>query len=114
MTDYSKMTQEEFDEILMEIISEMTPASIMAITGVGEILREELNNEVLERWEQKSNSSETVGKSVFVFQLIDINGIVVDQTELDEDNVDLAKDIFIGSGHNIDLYEITELYLWKE
>lgn len=47
-TDYSKMTNEEFDEILNELASQ---EDLMSIPGVYEIVREHLNNAVLEEWE---------------------------------------------------------------
>lgn len=50
MADYSKMTDDEFNGILKEIVDGMSGAEILAIAGVYEVLREELNNEVLERW----------------------------------------------------------------
>lgn len=49
--DYSKMTDADFDRILEEVVSEMSAAQILAISAVNSILREELNNEVLTRWE---------------------------------------------------------------
>jgi hypothetical protein len=46
--DYSSVTQEEFDEKLEEILGRMSVDQLMAIPGFYEIVREELNNEVLE------------------------------------------------------------------
>jgi hypothetical protein len=46
--DYSSVTQEEFDEKLEEILGRMNVGQLMAIPGFYEIVREELNNEVLE------------------------------------------------------------------
>ena len=48
MPDYSSVTQEEFDEKLEEILGRMSVDQLMAIPGFYEIVREELNNEVLE------------------------------------------------------------------
>lgn len=52
--DYSKMTDEDFDGILEEIVGEMSAGQILAIADVSTILREELNNEVLSRWEERN------------------------------------------------------------
>jgi hypothetical protein len=54
MNRYDNMTDEDFDEILEEIVGEMTPGGLLAIGGVNMILREDLNNEVLTRWEERN------------------------------------------------------------
>lgn len=51
--DYSKMTDEDFDEILESLVAGMTAGEILAIGDVNAILREELNNAALEVWEQQ-------------------------------------------------------------
>ncbi len=51
---YSAMTHDEFDAILDRLVGRMTTAEIMGYPGVYEILREELNNEILEVWEQEN------------------------------------------------------------
>jgi cobyric acid synthase len=51
MPDYDKMTTEEFDEILREIVEK--EADIIGIPGVYEILSEYFNNDVLAVWERK-------------------------------------------------------------
>ena len=51
--DYSKMTNEEFDDILKEIVHEMSAEEIFTYGEVNLILREELNNEILSRWETR-------------------------------------------------------------
>lgn len=50
---YDKLTDDEFTNILEMIVGRMTTAELMAIPGIHEILREELNNEVLEMWEEQ-------------------------------------------------------------
>lgn len=52
--DYSKLSDEEFDSILAEILSEMSGAQILAVPGAYEVFREEFNNEVLDRWEKRN------------------------------------------------------------
>ncbi len=47
----SEMTTDEFDGILEGIVDMMTPAQILSIPGIYEILAEELNNDVLDTWE---------------------------------------------------------------
>ena len=50
MFNYSKMTQEDFDRILCDLLRGMNGVQLLAVPGVAEILIEEFNNEVLERW----------------------------------------------------------------
>lgn len=50
---YEKMTQTEFDEILMEILSETKASEMIAVPGFYEIASEEFNNEVLKKWEER-------------------------------------------------------------
>ena len=45
------VTQEQFDNELMDILGDMTAAQIIDIEGIYEILSEEFNNEVLSRLE---------------------------------------------------------------
>lgn len=49
MTEYNQMTQEEFVEILGEIVTSSS-ASLLSIPGIYEILSEEYNNAVLKIW----------------------------------------------------------------
>ena len=59
MTDYSQMTDEEFDLELSEIINEDCVAYyLLQIPGIYEILSEHFHNEVLDRWEQKQQDDE--------------------------------------------------------
>lgn len=51
--DYSELTNEEFDQILEEIVGGMSSAEILSYGDVYNILAEELNNEVLDRWRAK-------------------------------------------------------------
>ncbi len=48
--DYSKMTDQEFDEILHECVSKMTADEILGMGNVNAELREHLNNEILDIW----------------------------------------------------------------
>lgn len=47
MSDYSYVTEEMFQQKLEEIVGRMSTDQLLATPGVAEILREELNNEVL-------------------------------------------------------------------
>lgn len=49
--DIQDMTNQEFEEILMEIMNEGPASSLLTIPGVYECVSEYFNNEVLERWE---------------------------------------------------------------
>lgn len=53
MEKYAKMTNEEFQEILVEIINENLPSDLLCIPGIYEILSEEFNNDILTRWEER-------------------------------------------------------------
>jgi len=64
MSDYSKMTQHDFDRILETILSEMKASELLSIPGVYEEVSEVFNNEVLIRWEEE-NESEEGGKDEF-------------------------------------------------
>lgn len=52
MTNYSQMTQEEFNEILEKLLGAETPGNLLAIPGVYEVVSEHFNNAVLEDWAQ--------------------------------------------------------------
>jgi uncharacterized membrane protein len=56
MNNYSKMTQEEYDEILAELIDDTTEKAsyLLTVPGIYEILSEEYNNWVLETWENRN------------------------------------------------------------
>lgn len=43
-----KVTQGQFDQKLVEILSDMTGAQLLSIPGIYEILAEEFNNDVLD------------------------------------------------------------------
>lgn len=51
---YDKMTADDFDRILREIIDELSTSELLSIPGVYEAVSEEFNNEVLSRWETRS------------------------------------------------------------
>lgn len=53
MADYSKLTDEEFDNILIEILDEEPASSLLYIGGIYEIVAEYYNNEVLDRWNMR-------------------------------------------------------------
>lgn len=46
-----KITDEQFDTKLMEILGRMTAAQLMGIPGIYEIVAEEFNNQVIEEIE---------------------------------------------------------------
>ena len=45
---HMKVTQEQFDQKLVEILSGMTGAQLLSIPGIYEILAEEFNNDVFD------------------------------------------------------------------
>ena len=54
MTDYSRLTNEQFDILLADIMDTtfITPSALLQIPGIYEIVSEELNNAVLSAWEE--------------------------------------------------------------
>jgi len=48
MTDYSQITDEQFDAALERIIGKCSPAQLLAIPGAYEVFSEEFNNEALD------------------------------------------------------------------
>lgn len=57
MTDYSKMTQEDFDTILVELLQAEPHAGVLLhIPGIYEIVAEEYNNAVLDEWKRRQES----------------------------------------------------------
>jgi hypothetical protein len=56
MTDYSNLTNEEYDEILEELVEEEPAGILLGIPGVYEAVREHYNNEVLEKWERRQEA----------------------------------------------------------
>lgn len=54
---YKDLTNEEFDEILAEIVSENTE-NLLEIPGAYEVLAEYYNNDVLDRWMGRQEEEE--------------------------------------------------------
>lgn len=53
--DYSKITQDQFDEKLVEIINESPATNLLTIPGIYEILSEHFNNDILKSIENDRN-----------------------------------------------------------
>lgn len=53
--NYNDLSDNEFDCILLEILQETKASELIRVPGIYEILREEFNNEILTRWENKQN-----------------------------------------------------------
>ena len=51
--DYSWVTEEMFDEALMEIVDKQGIISLIRIEGVYELVKEHYNNEVLAKLEER-------------------------------------------------------------
>lgn len=56
--DYSKLTNEKFDQLLLEEVRHLSAEEILAISGVYEILSEEFNNAILEAWKKEQEEEE--------------------------------------------------------
>jgi predicted house-cleaning noncanonical NTP pyrophosphatase (MazG superfamily) len=57
--DYSQMTKDEFEAILEDLVGRMSATEILAVGNVAAELREHLNNEVLEVWDDADYSQMT-------------------------------------------------------
>ena len=55
--DYSKVTTEQFDEILERLVRDNSD-TLLSIPGVYEVLSEHFNNEVLEIWGEENPEDE--------------------------------------------------------
>lgn len=53
-----EMTQEEFDNGLMNILGEMKASQLISIPGIYEILAEHFNNEIIDKWEEDNYKDE--------------------------------------------------------
>jgi hypothetical protein len=53
MNKFDKMTTEDFDRILTELVEQESAASLLQIPGVYEDLSDHFNNEVLQEWEEE-------------------------------------------------------------
>ena len=59
MTDYSTMTQSDFDNILSEILDELTATDLLIqVPAIYSDLVEEFNNEILDRWAAEQERDE--------------------------------------------------------
>lgn len=52
MPDYSKLTDQEFDRRLAQIVDRRPSSELLTVPGVYEALSEHFNNQVLEEWER--------------------------------------------------------------
>lgn len=55
MNKYDKMTQEDFDRILEEILSDYKGNQLLLIPGIYEVVSEHFNNDVLRQWEEEQD-----------------------------------------------------------
>ena len=62
MADYTSMTGEEFDEILVQILDERPASHLLSVGGVYELVAEEYNNFVLD--ERASRNPEKAWKKL--------------------------------------------------
>ena len=53
-----KITSKQFDDKLLELLEETTPAALLTIPGIYEPLAEEFNNEILRRLEAEQEEEE--------------------------------------------------------
>lgn len=48
--DYSQMTNDEFRDILADVVVDTEAATLLDIPGIYEVLSEHFNNDVLDKW----------------------------------------------------------------
>jgi hypothetical protein len=58
MNDYSKMTQQEFDDILDTLAHQKGVGWLLTVPGVWEAVSEELNNDILDYWADRQGQEE--------------------------------------------------------
>jgi len=55
--DYSKMTQEDFDNCLRKLLENDHASELLNIPGIYEIVSEHYNNEVLDAWAKEQETT---------------------------------------------------------
>jgi hypothetical protein len=58
MTDYSNLTNEEYDQLLQELVEEEPAGILLGIPGVWDLVSEHYHNEVLKKWERRQEAEE--------------------------------------------------------
>jgi len=53
MKKYDKMTNDDFDRILVGILEESHASELISIPGIYEVVSEFYNNEILDRWDEE-------------------------------------------------------------
>ena len=62
MGNYEDLTDEIFQDLLEELIHDMNAGEILAVPGVYEAMSEELNNNVLDLFEQKQAENKSINQ----------------------------------------------------
>lgn len=62
MNKYSKLTQEEFERRLSEMIDRKAASYLLTIPGIYDILSEEYNNDILDEWEKDQAAEKEAAK----------------------------------------------------
>jgi len=94
MPDYSKMTQEDFNNILTNILSRQTGAQLLSIPGIYEVVSEHFNNEILEEWEEPTiEEKENQGRITEYLSRGGNNCLFCGSTDLDCDPMDVDNNI---------------------
>ena len=56
---YAQLSTERFDEILLELCNDEGAGTLLTIPGVYEIVAEHYNNDVLDRWKDEQDETDT-------------------------------------------------------
>ena len=63
MADYTSMTDQEFDALLLQIVRGLSAEQILSYGDVNMILREEFNDQVLDLWTEENPDRAVPDKS---------------------------------------------------
>jgi len=75
MLDFAWITDQMFEDKLEDLVDMLAPAEILGISGVREIVREELYNDVLEALISDLEECEGCGKTIPPGQKPDMEGL---------------------------------------
>lgn len=111
MLDFTMLTDELFDELLQELINESTVELILMTGDVYSVVKEELNNQMLDSWAKEHLTTLfntyylVISDSPMVFGLhaVKIGDDEVEITHLDEDDCEITTEILWSDLVNAEL-----------
>ena len=107
---------EKYDEILTQILSEMKASELLRIPGIYEILSEEYNNEIIDRFETEQDETEPTAQEKHLQKIDELAASIVeplkttarklyhsgaiDVDKFDPDKITLAQILLTAAVHN--------------